>query len=79
MATARQRRRCRSASRRADDIAAGFLLVTFDAAAPKSAAPRAPSATPEGDAYVRRLQQQLDELKWHLRDTVEQYDGHRRS
>ncbi len=33
---------------------------------------RPPSSTPDEDAYVRRLQQQIDELKWHLRDATEQ-------
>ena len=57
---------------RADDLAAGFLLVTF-LPVDDEAAPRAPSpSTPENDAYLHRLQQQVDELKWHLRDATEQ-------
>ena len=56
---------------RADDIAPGFLLVTFqplrDAVPPRPAV-----STPEDDAYIRTLQQQIDELKWHLRDATEQ-------
>ncbi len=31
-----------------------------------------PSVNPDDDALVRRLQQQVDELKWHLRDATEQ-------
>ena len=56
---------------RADDIAAGFLLVTFVPVADE-AAPRPSPAAPEDDAHLRRLQQQVDELKWHLRDATEQ-------
>ncbi|HEV7574431.1 MAG TPA: chemotaxis protein CheB [Caldimonas sp.] len=56
---------------RAEDLAAGFLLVTFEPVSPE-VAPRPPSTTPEGDAHLHRLQQQVDELKWHLRDATEQ-------
>jgi two-component system CheB/CheR fusion protein len=56
---------------RADDIATGFLLVTFVPVA-EEIAPRPASSTPENDALLRRLQQQVDELKWHLRDAMEQ-------
>ncbi len=57
---------------RADDLAPGLLLVTFRADAQATALARPPSSTPDEDAYVRRLQQQVDELKWHLRDATEQ-------
>jgi two-component system, chemotaxis family, CheB/CheR fusion protein len=56
---------------RADDLAPGFLLVTFNAEPPESALPRPPLAA-DDDAYLRRLQQQVEELKWHLRDATEQ-------
>ena len=56
---------------RADDVATGFLLVTFVPLA-ENIVRRPPSSTPEDDAYLRRLQQQVDELKWHLRDVTEQ-------
>ena len=55
---------------RADDLAPGFLLVTFTPG-PSEAPPAAPSG-PEEDAYLKRLQQQVEELKWHLRDATEQ-------
>ena len=57
---------------RADDLAAGFLLVTFVPRGRGRRAARAVASTPEDDAYLRRLQQQVDELKWHLRDATEQ-------
>jgi two-component system CheB/CheR fusion protein len=56
---------------RADDLAPGFLLVSFDAAPAESAA-RPPPPPAGEDAYVRRLQQQVEELRWHLRDATEQ-------
>ena len=56
---------------RADEIAPGFLLVSFDAEPADTAAQRPPPPT-DDDAYVRRLQQQVEELKWHLRDATEQ-------
>ncbi|MDQ6639514.1 MAG: PAS domain S-box protein [Pseudomonadota bacterium] len=56
---------------RAEDIAPGFLLVTFLPQA-GDVAPRPAASTPEDDAHLRRLQQQVDELKWHLRDATEQ-------
>jgi len=56
---------------RADDLAPGLLLVTFTPAA-VAAAPRPAPASPDADACVQRLQQQIEELKWHLRDATEQ-------
>jgi two-component system, chemotaxis family, CheB/CheR fusion protein len=56
---------------RADDLAPGFLLVTF-VPQPDAAPVRPVSSTVEDDAYIRTLQQQIDELKWHLRDATEQ-------
>jgi len=57
---------------RADDVALGFLLVTLSPDVDAAAAPPASAAPPEEQAHVRRLQQQVDELKWHLRDATEQ-------
>ncbi|HEY2561565.1 MAG TPA: chemotaxis protein CheB [Caldimonas sp.] len=56
---------------RADDLAPGFLLVTF-VPQPDQTPLRPASSTPEDDAFIRTLQQQIDELKWHLRDATEQ-------
>ncbi|HEY2190597.1 MAG TPA: chemotaxis protein CheB [Caldimonas sp.] len=56
---------------RADDLAPGFLLVAFVPQADETPA-RPESSTPEDDAYIGTLQQQIDELKWHLRDATEQ-------
>ena len=54
----------------ADELAPGFLLVTFDLGpAPVDAVVRAPA---DEGAHERRLARQIDELKWHLRDITEQ-------
>jgi len=52
----------------AEDLTPGFLLVTFDLRAVDAATVQPPTTE---DAHERRLQQQIDELKWHLRDTTE--------
>jgi len=52
----------------AEDLTPGFLLVTFDLRAVAGEVVAPPS---NEDAHERRLQQQIDELKWHLRDVNE--------
>ena len=60
-------RRPRRRHRRRASCSSRFVPVA------EEAVPRAPSpSTPESDAYLHRLQQQVDELKWHLRDATEQ-------
>ena len=54
----------------APDLAPGYLLVTFPAAQHEATARRVP--TPSEDANVRQLQQQVDQLKWRLREATEQ-------
>jgi two-component system, chemotaxis family, CheB/CheR fusion protein len=54
----------------AEDLTPGFLLITFEMRAVDGASP-VPERTGE-DARERRLQQQIDELKWRLRDVTEQ-------
>ncbi len=54
----------------AEDLTPGFLLITFELRAVAGADP-APAPKTE-DVRERRLQQQIDELKWHLRDVTEQ-------
>jgi len=65
----------------AKDLAPGYLLVTFDL---REAAPLAGSTLPdlptnEGGAppesVVQYLERELEHLKSHLRDTVEQYEA----
>jgi len=56
---------------RADDLAPGFLLVTFTPESEPGPA-RPAMSTADDDAYVDMLKQQIDELKWHLRDATEQ-------
>jgi two-component system CheB/CheR fusion protein len=56
---------------RAEDLAPGFLLVTFTPESEPGPA-RPAMSTADEDAYVDMLQQQIDELKWHLRDATEQ-------
>ena len=60
----------------ADDLLAGFLLVTFDlrpAGADADADAGADASEPvRADPDRLLLQRQVDELKWHLRDITEQ-------
>ena len=59
---------------RANELAAGFLLVTFDLrpAEPDTTRSAKPvPTTPSQDARERELQRQIEELQWHLRDTTE--------
>jgi two-component system CheB/CheR fusion protein len=53
----------------ADDLAPGFLLVTFEL---RPAPAEGVVAVVAPDDTTRRLQRQVDELKWHLRDLTEQ-------
>ena len=58
----------------AHDIAPDFLLVTFDAR--ESHAPVPVSATdPATESLVLELERELEQIKGHLRDTVEQYEA----
>ena len=59
----------------AEDVASGYHLVTFDArpAAGEVSAP-APLGTVES-SQLARMAQQVDELKWHLRDVTERNDS----
>lgn len=64
----------------ANDIAAGFLLVVFDLRDPGPEAPP-PLAAADGppqapvEPIVRQLERELEQVKSHLRDTVEQYEA----
>jgi two-component system, chemotaxis family, CheB/CheR fusion protein len=53
----------------AEDLAPGFLLVTFDLRAVAEGSVVAPAAV---DRPEQRLRRQIDELKWHLRDLTEE-------
>jgi two-component system CheB/CheR fusion protein len=61
----------------AGDLAAGYLLVSFELQAPEPA--DAPEATGEArsspGSIVQHLERELEHLKGHLRDTVEQYEA----
>ncbi|HZW74993.1 MAG TPA: CheR family methyltransferase [Caldimonas sp.] len=56
----------------AEDIAPQHLLVTFESQADLDAAKARAATTPDDDAQLRRLHQQIDDLKLHLRDSTEQ-------
>jgi two-component system CheB/CheR fusion protein len=59
----------------ASDLAPGHLLVTFDARdAAAAGAPAAPSAAAP-ESVVQHLERELEQMKGHLRDTVEQYEA----
>jgi two-component system CheB/CheR fusion protein len=56
---------------RADDLAAGFLLVTFEARPVDPARLNGASASPPPSSRERELERHIEELKWHLRDVSE--------
>jgi two-component system CheB/CheR fusion protein len=61
----------------ATDIAAGLLLVTLGAS-PRGTTEPAESGAPQAqgpDPVARHLDREIERLKAHLRDTVEQYEG----
>ncbi|MDB5340194.1 MAG: signal transduction histidine kinase with CheB and CheR [Planctomycetaceae bacterium] len=60
----------------ADDIAAGYSLVVFesvDKSAGSDAAEMVPPA--HSEPVIRHLERELEQVKSHLRDTVEQYES----
>jgi two-component system CheB/CheR fusion protein len=61
----------------AHDIAPGYLLVIFQKRegnpAPAAVSPAKPPSPPE--PAVRHLERELEQVKTHLRDTVEQYEA----
>lgn len=57
----------------AKDLAPDYLLVTFELRA-LAAAPPAAAATPP-EPMVQHLERELEQIKGHLRDTVEQYEA----
>lgn len=59
------------------DLAPGFLLVHFRAVAdlPPEAVQAQPQPLAGSDSAVQHLDRQLERLKLHLRDTVEQYEA----
>ncbi|HEX2540413.1 MAG TPA: PAS domain S-box protein [Caldimonas sp.] len=56
---------------RADDLARGFLLVTFDVRAVDAAAAGQGDGPVAPGSRERELEQQVEQLKWHLRDVAE--------
>lgn len=58
------------------DVAADLLVVTFSALPMLTAAPELEGPAGQGsDPVARQLDQELERLKSHLRDTVEQYEA----
>ena len=58
---------------RAEDFAPGYMLVTFELRPIEPGAAAAPARVE--DEYGRRLEQQVDELKWQLRSITEHGDS----
>jgi len=58
----------------ARELAPGYLLVVFSARESGAAAERAASRL-EPEPIVRHLERELEQVKAHLRDTVEQYEA----
>jgi len=58
----------------ARELAPGYLLVVFSARESGAAAQRA-AASVEPEPVVRHLERELEQVKSHLRDTVEQYEA----
>ncbi|HEX4086367.1 MAG TPA: CheR family methyltransferase [Chthoniobacteraceae bacterium] len=62
----------------AGDIAPGYSLVTFENRPPRPLELPGPRAAEEGmapESVVHHLEHELDHVKNHLRDTVEQYEA----
>jgi two-component system CheB/CheR fusion protein len=58
----------------APDVSTGFLLVVFELHEPNSE-PAGPTATPTAPDATRHLEREIDQVRSHLRDTVEQYEA----
>ncbi|MEI2415169.1 chemotaxis protein CheB [Orrella sp. JC864] len=58
----------------AGELAPG-LLVVFLLPRPAEPAQAVPAAAADGDAPAQQLEQELERLKFHLRETVEQYEA----
>lgn len=58
----------------AGDLAPGYLLVTLSAR-PSGEIPGAPALQPEQGSTLQHLERELEQMKKHLRDTVEQYEA----
>ncbi|MGV3664123.1 MAG: chemotaxis protein CheB [Prosthecobacter sp.] len=61
----------------APEIAAGFLLIIFEMHSSGSAAQAlaAGETQPPAEPLIRQLERELEQVKGHLRDTVEQYEA----
>src|SRR5262249_30026232 len=59
----------------ANDLAPNFLLVTFDLHDALSSTQTQPAAPAQPEPIVQHLEHELEQMKGHLRDTVEQYEA----
>ena len=61
----------------ATEIAPGFLLVLFEAREPDTTVKEGASGEPTvtNEPIVRQLERELEQVKGHLRDTIEQYEA----
>ena len=60
---------------RADDIVAGYLLVTFESHPVEGKSKVEPAQPPAADDEMLRMARQIDELKWLLRDVSDRGDS----
>lgn len=59
----------------AGDLAPQFMLVSFTLREPLAGAPEAPPPLAQPEPVVQHLERELEQMKAHLRDTVEQYEA----
>jgi len=59
----------------ASDLAPGFLLVTFELRVRPAATAHAFTAATPHEPVMQHLERELEQMKLHLRDTVEQYEA----
>lgn len=61
----------------ATEIASGFLLVVFETRDPVAGGTQPDSGEPRAsdEPVVRQLERELEQVKSHLRDTIEQYEA----
>ena len=59
----------------APQVAPGLMIVTFDERDAALVDDRPPAARTETEPLVQHLERELEQMKGHLRDTVEQYEA----
>ncbi len=59
----------------APELAPGYLVITFGARDPDTAAPVSTPARLDAESVVHHLEREVENLRGQLRDTVERYEG----